>query len=101
MHENVVRETKEESGYDVEVVKLLQHIAVEAQVYPTFKYQVYLVPYVCKVVGGEGEYHDEEVSEVRWFDLDEVLTYPLVGENAKMIQTLLPELRNVIAQYHL
>jgi len=91
--ENVVREVKEETGLVVEPIKLLQHIAVEWQEYPTFSYQVYLIPYVCKVIGGNLTPRDHEVLEAKWFELDEVLNYPLVGENANMYSKLLEELR--------
>ncbi len=99
--ENVVRETKEETGLIVEPLKLLQHIAVEWQEYPTFAYQVYLIPYVCKIVGGEINPRDHEVLEARWFELDEVSKYPLVGENARMYEKFLPELKEVIKEHNL
>lgn len=99
--ENVVRETKEETGLLVEPLKLLQHIAVEWQEYPTFSYQVYLIPYVCKIVGGKLEPRDHEVLEARWFDLDEVTQYPLVGENARLYEKFLPELKEVIKEHNL
>lgn len=95
IHENVIRETKEETGLDVHIIKSLQHIGVEAQTYPTFSYQVYLIPYVCTVVGGVETAAEEEVADIRWFDLDEVLEYDLVGENKRMYQRLLPELKSV------
>lgn len=101
MKDNVVREIKEESGYEVEVVKLLQHIAVEQQTQATFSYQVYLVPYVCKITGGAPSMSDEEVLELRWFDLDEVLNHELIGENARMYAELLPELKETVAAYNL
>lgn len=99
--ENVVRETKEETGLLVEPLKLLQHIAVEWQEYPTFSYQVYLIPYVCKIVGGKLEPRDHEVLEARWFDLDEVTQYPLVGENARLYEKFLSELKEVIKEHNL
>ena len=99
--ENVVRETKEETGLLVEPVKLLQHIAVEWQEYPTFSYQVYLIPYVCKIVGGEINPRDHEVLEVQWFDLDDVTNHPLIGENARMYEKFLPELKEVIKEHNL
>ncbi len=95
--DNVVREVKEEVGYDVEVLKLLQHIAVEGQTYPTHSYQVYLIPYVCRIIGGDGVYSDGEVLETKWFELDDVLNHNLIGENARMYEKLLPELREVVA----
>jgi hypothetical protein len=80
------------------VVKLLQHIQVERQTFPNgFSYQVYLVPYVCRIIDkGEPVLNDEESLEVKWFNLDEVLEYPLVGENARMFEKLLPELSSLI-----
>lgn len=98
MEENIIREVKEEVGLNVEVIKLLQHIQVERQSFPNgFSYQVYLVPYVCRIVdGGEPTLSDEETLGVKWFELDEVLNFPLVGENARMFEILLPELREAI-----
>ncbi len=100
MHSNVIRETAEEAGYEVEVIKLLQYISVELQTYPTFEYQIYLVPYVCKVKQKlENVQNDEEVLDVQWFELDDVLNHDLIGENARMYKELLPELKEV-AQAH-
>lgn len=101
MEENIIREVKEEVGLNIGVVKLLQHVQVERQSFPNgFSYQVYLVPYVCRITdNGEPSLSDEETLEVRWFDLDEVLKFPLVGENARMFETLLPELRPVVEAY--
>ncbi len=99
--ENVVREVKEETGLVVEPIKLLQHIAVEWQEYPTFSYQVYLIPYVCKVVGGNLTPRDHEVLEAKWFELDHVLNYPLVGENANMYAQLQKELKEVLTHNNL
>lgn len=99
--ENVVREVKEETGLEVEPIKLLQHIAVEWQEYPTFSYQVYLIPYVCRIIGGEIKPRDQEVLEAKWFELDDVLKYPLVGENATMYKEFLSELQKVITENNL
>lgn len=99
--ENVIRETKEETGLEVEPLKSLQHIAVEWQEFPTFAYQVYLIPHVCKIVGGSLAPRDQEVLDARWFELDEVTQYPLVGENADLFNKILPELRETISKYNL
>lgn len=102
MHSNVLRETREEAGYEVEVVKLLQYISVELQTYPTFEYQIYLVPYVCKPVQQLKQVNNEqEVVKVKWFDLDDVLNHDLIGENARMYKQFLPELKDVVKEYSL
>lgn len=94
--QNLVREVKEETGLEVEPFRLLQYIAVESQNYPTFSYQVYLLPYLCRILGGVEQPAEEEAAEIRWFDLDEVLAYDLLGENKKMYQELLPELKQIV-----
>ncbi len=99
MHQNLQREIIEEVGYEVEIVKLLQHIAVESQVEKTYAYQVFLVPYVCRIIGGELNPSDDEVLATDWFLLDDVLNHELIGENARMYTDFLPELKAVIAQF--
>lgn len=98
MHQNMVREIAEEVGYEVEILKMLQHITVESQVQKTYAYQVFLVPYVCRITGGELAPSDDEVLETRWFDLDDVLNHELLGENARMYTAFLPELKAVVKE---
>ncbi len=94
MKENLIRETKEEVGYDIEIVRLLQHIEVKQySPYEGFSYQVYLVPYLCKVIGGDGQIEDQEVKEVRWFELDDVLNQKLMSRNDVLVKGVLPELK--------
>lgn len=101
MHENIIREIKEEVGYDVKVVKMLQYIAVEMCIDKTYSYQIFLVPYVCQIVGGDGKVSDGEVFETRWFDVDEVMNYEMIGDNGKMYPIMLPELKEVIKNFNL
>ncbi len=97
LEENVIRETKEETGYDVKVISRLNHILVEFQTYPTFSYQIYLLPYVCKIVGGKGVPSDDEALDMQWFELDDVLNHELIGENAKIYETVLEDLKKVVS----
>ncbi len=101
LEETVVREVKEEAGYDVEIICMLQKIRVEAQEYATFSYQVYLVPFVCKIVGGEGTSSDHEVLEARWFDLDDVLNHELLGTNDVFYKSVVDELKMVVQKNNL
>jgi XTP/dITP diphosphohydrolase len=98
---NVVKEAKEEAGYDVEPIKMLQYILVENQKGDLSNYQVYLLPWVCRVLGGDGKFSDAEALDSRWFDLDDLLNHELVGENDKLYKNILPELKKVIKEHNL
>ncbi len=99
LQDNLVREIKEETGYEVEVVKLLQQIYVRYQ--PDLQYQVYLIPHICKIISGDGKYSDAEVLEMRFFELDELLDMDLLAENHELYEKLLPEIREIIKEYKL
>ncbi|MBI2436129.1 MAG: NUDIX domain-containing protein [Candidatus Magasanikbacteria bacterium] len=99
--QNVIREVREEAGYDVEIVARISHIAVETQTYPNFMYQVYLIPFVCKILGGDGVFSDTETLEAQWFDLDDALNFEMIGENERMYKEFLPELKNIIKENNL
>lgn len=97
----VIREIREETGYHVEIVKLLQHVGMKAVVQPTFQYQVFLLIYVCRVMGGKGKKTDEEVLEVTWVPIDEVLDYKLLSGNDELYKKIVPELQEVISTFNL
>jgi 8-oxo-dGTP diphosphatase len=67
-----VREAKEESGYDVKVLKIIPKILTSQWEYPDRVSQQLLICYVCGLVGGNASTADHGVSEVRWFDVSEI-----------------------------
>lgn len=95
IEENLSREIEEEVGFQVHIRKLLQYICVKEQA--DVGYQVYLIPYICEIKGGDGKHSDSEVLEKRWFDPDDVLNHELVGDNAEMYKKILPEIKEFIA----
>lgn len=97
----VIRETLEETGYDIKVVKMLQHIEVDNQEYPTFTYQVFLIPFVCTAIGQPGKLSDAESLAAEWYELDNVLKENLVPTNARMYEKLLPELKQIVKENNL
>lgn len=99
IEENLTREMKEETGYQVEIVRLLQGIFVKYR--PEYEYQVYLLPYVCQIVGGDGKCNDAEILDMKFLPLDEWLTMDLIGENLLMYKGLLPELKGVVKEFNL
>jgi ADP-ribose pyrophosphatase YjhB (NUDIX family) len=74
--EVVVKEVQEETGIEVEPVRL---IAVLDGLRLGFtRIPLYSLVFQCKVVGGELQRHPLECSDVGWFGEDE-LPYPLAG----------------------
>lgn len=99
---NIKREIWEETGYRVKVIKQLHHVTIKEYLEPNkLHYQLYLMPFVCKIIAGTGAYHDEEVLEMRWFDLKDVLKQKLMPLNDTMYKAFLPELKDVIKNFHL
>jgi mutator protein MutT len=69
--EACVRETKEESGFDVEIENLIPEAITSYWEYPDRLSQQILLCYSCKLNGGEASLDDHGVSDVKWFDIEE------------------------------
>ncbi len=79
----------------------MRPIYVIKQKYQTFSYQVYLIPYLCALIGGNGKFNDAEVLETRWVDMDKTDKLDFVGENRMMYEKFLPELKKLIKKFKL
>ncbi|NUM37440.1 MAG: NUDIX hydrolase [Candidatus Brocadiae bacterium] len=69
--QTAVREAKEESGYDIEIVSLLPKLLSSKWVTPERESQQILICYICKLLGGKSNLNDHGVSEIKWFNLSE------------------------------
>lgn len=98
LEDNLLREIEEEVGYKVKVIKQLQCISVRFYEEITYKYQVYLVPFVCLIVSGEGKTSDMEVLRTEWVELDKVSDYDLMDNDPAMYKKILPELKQVVKE---
>ncbi len=68
--ENVVREVREESGFETRTVKLLAvYDRSKHPHYPLFPFHVYKMFFLCEVVAGEAT-PNEEISEIAFFPAD-------------------------------
>ena len=64
-------------------------------------YQVLILPYVCRIVGGEEKHDDLEVLETRWFNLDEALNQNHLLGTKEIYKALLPELKQIVKEKNL
>ena len=103
IEETLKREVYEEAGYAIEIVDQIRYVGIdEVQRFEKHvHFQVYLLMYITRIIGGDGKGSDEEVLDKRWFGLDEVLSYPLVGNNAVLYKHILPELKKSLATHKL
>jgi len=96
LEEGVLREVREETGYDVQIVCQLPHTYVESREFATGRFQFVLTPFVCTIAGGDGVSDDDEVLEMKLFDLDDVLDQDLLYNNADMFKAFRADLERII-----
>ena len=69
-HETAIREVKEETNYDVEIVN--EKRFVERYVIDN-KIDKEVVYFIAKKVGGEAEKQEAEVTDIKWCSFDEAI----------------------------
>ncbi len=74
--EVVVKEVKEETGIDVEVVRLIA--VLDGLRVGMSRIPLYSLVFQCRAIGGELQAHPLECADVGWFDLEH-LPFPLAG----------------------
>ncbi|MFH1292116.1 MAG: RdgB/HAM1 family non-canonical purine NTP pyrophosphatase [bacterium] len=82
--DNLLREVREETGYSVDVVEQLPEILTETR--KKYDYQVFLLPYICKIKSGKLKTSDNETYGHGWFTMAEALKKSLLPLNKKCIQ---------------
>lgn len=97
----VIKEVREEVGYKVKIIKQLQGIEVKEHKFPNFSYQVYLIPYVCKIISGKLKLNDAEVLDAKWINPTDHKKYKFLAGDNKMLDRYLPELKQIIKDYKL
>lgn len=80
--ETVIREVKEETNLDVEIVKFVGRYYDKKGRHPT-KTMICL-PHICKVLGGELKAGDD-ASDAKWFSLEEVKDMDLAFDHKQML----------------
>ena len=70
--EAVIREAKEESGLDVEIVRLLPKIYTNYWGQPEKTDQVILISYECRIIGGQLGSKDLEIGGLKFMKPEEI-----------------------------
>ena len=96
--ESVVREVREECGYDVRVLRLLAVYDRERQGHvPPFPYHVYKLVFACEITGGEAR-ATQESSESGFFDVAELPELSLSRVLPRQIRELAAALRDGVRE---
>lgn len=83
----VVREVKEETGFDVTIKELLPTLySTLGNVGSTDPYQVFLICHVCEIIGGELKLAEEESAGHGWFTISQALELDLLPLNKKILE---------------
>jgi ADP-ribose pyrophosphatase YjhB (NUDIX family) len=81
-----VRETKEETGLDVEVIELVDVVdQVDLDEAGKVKYHFVIVDFYVKVKGGVAQ-ADSDADQLEWVPLDEVESYILTASFRRFFQ---------------
>ena len=80
---NLVRETKEESGLDVEIIESLPEIKQETV--PKYNFQVFLLPYICKIKSGSVKLSDCEHVGYTWSTYKQLTKKRMMPLNKKVL----------------
>ncbi len=101
LEESIIKECKEETGFDVEIIDQLSRAYVKSFDYDSGPCQFYIVPFLCKVVGGELAPADAEVLESKWCTYDEAIAYKkFPGDNEAMAE-IRPLYEKLVAEHNL
>ncbi len=92
----IVRETKEESGFTVDITKQLTGIPTIVRKAQNDPFQIFLVPFLCSVKSGKLKIAPHEASEAGWFTIKESLALNQFPLNKKIIRQHLSLLKKYI-----
>lgn len=90
----VIREVKEETGYDIKL--LSTHPAVFSEVRADEKKQIILFSFPAQVISGTVDSSDDGVGEIRWFDYDEIPFSDTLPFTKEMIDSVLPDIKKPV-----
>ncbi len=88
--DSVIREAKEESGYDIKLIdigylkikNLPQNLDIQLDIIKPDHHHIN-ISYIGKIIGGELLEKSDEGTEVRWFSAEEIKNHPDIFDNTK------------------
>jgi len=101
VEESLVKECREETGYDVAIVEQLSGPFVKSFTYDTGDCQFYIVPYVCKIVGGSLNPSQDEVLETSWKSFDDVLTLQKFPGDTEIMECVRSKFKKIVSEHSL
>ncbi len=101
VRDSVRKECKEETGYDVKVLAPLSEAYVKTFEYDSGDCQFYIMPYLCKIIGGELNPNDEEVLESHWMTYDEALAAKKFPGDNEMLTANRQRFEHLVKEHNL
>lgn len=101
LEENLIKEVKEELGYKVEIIEKINYIHLNHRIGKDFEYQVYLIPFVCKILEKISEINDSEVMETTWIQPDDYINFDYIADNKTMMKNIIPAVKEIIKNNNL
>ena len=92
--EALLREVKEETGLEVEVVRLLPKVFTNFWDWPAGKLHVVILSFECKAIGGQLESLEPEIGELKYFKPEDVDYKNSLPNTKEIIDLLYPLLTN-------
>lgn len=101
VEEATIKECREETGYEVEIVAQLCGPKVKTYEYDSGPCQFYILPYICKVVGGQLSPSDTEVLESSWMSYDDALALKKFPGDTELMEEVRSTFENLVNTHNL
>ncbi len=96
-----IKECQEETGFEVEIIAQLSGPQVKTFEYDSGPCQFYIIPYLCKVIGGQLNPSDEEVLEAEWMNYDDALSRKKFPGDTELMTMVKPLFDSLVAEHNL
>lgn len=92
--ETLVREVREETGFDVKILKLLP---IESAMH-AFDLQVIMIPYLCAIVSGEFSAEDQKTLDGKFMSIRDMAGHEFLPRDTEIAASALQAAEGLIAK---